>query len=239
MEFIKINYTGKVKDGKVFDTTYAEKAKKHEIFEDSRAYQPLSVAVGEKQVIEGLDEALEGMNVGDKKTVEIGPEKGYGRKKTDMVRLVPIKHFKREGFTPIPGMPVEIDNMRGRVQTVSGGRVRVDFNHELAGKTLVFEIEVVEKAKNDTEKIGYLLERNFAGIEGFKTDIKAKKLGIELPEQAFRDRQLMVRKASMAAEAFKLLGMESVRFVEDWVNPKNEKKTESASSKTKKKQAVD
>ncbi len=236
MNFIKINYTGTVKDGKVFDTTDADMAKKEEIFDESRAYSPLSVAVGEGQVIKGLDAELAGMKVGDKKKVEINPQDAYGDRTSEKVKLVPIKHFKKEGINPIPGMPVEIDNMRGKVQTVSGGRVRVDFNHELAGKTLIFDVTVVEKAKDDKEKVGYLLERNFAGIDGVVVDLKAKNLELALPKEAFHDRQLMVRKASFSAEAFRFLDLAHVKFTETWESPKvDESKADKKSSKAKSK----
>jgi FKBP-type peptidyl-prolyl cis-trans isomerase 2 len=234
MDFIKINYTGRVKDGQVFDTTDAEIAKKEKIFDQNRVYKPFSVAVGEGQVIKGLDEALDGVKVGDKKSVTIAPEKAYGQKSPNMVKLVPVKAFREQKMNPIPGMPVEIDGMRGKVQTVSGGRVRVDFNHELAGKTLVFDVEVIDKAKSDEDKINYLIERNFEGTEGFDTKLEGKKLTLKLPKKSLHDRNLLVRKASLSAEAFKYLGLTEVNYHETWENPKtDEKKEEKAEKKNK------
>jgi FKBP-type peptidyl-prolyl cis-trans isomerase 2 len=224
MEFIKISYTGKVKDGQIFDTTDEESAKKENIYSNERVYKPLSVAVGESQVIAGLDEALKDMKVGDKKTVTIAPEKGYGQKSPAMVKLVPVKVFRQQGMNPVPGMPVEIDHMRGKVQTVAGGRVRVDFNHELAGKTLVFDVEVVDRAKSDEDKVQYLIERNFEASDGFDTKLAGKKLTLKLPKKAFHDRNLLARKASMSAEAFKFLNLSDVTFEETWENPKTEEK---------------
>lgn len=234
MDFIKINYTGRVKDGVVFDTTLEETAKKEGIDRKDRVYKPLSVAVGEGQVIPGLDEALAGMKVGEKKTVTVEPGKGYGEKSASRIKLVPVKVFRQEGMNPMPGMPVEIDGMRGRVQTVSGGRVRVDFNHELAGKTLVFDVEVVEKAKSDEDKVKCLVERNFESAEGFDVKLAGKKLTLTLPKKAFHDRNLMVRKASLSAEAFKNLELQAVTYEETWENPKAEGKKDAAEEKKKK-----
>lgn len=226
MDFIKINYTGRVKDAGVFDTTLEDVAKKENISDSRRVYKPLSVAVGEGQVIKGLDEALAGMKVGDKKTVTVEPERGYGARSPALVKLVPVKYFRQQKLNPIPGLPVEVDGMRGKVQTVAGGRVRVDFNHELAGRTLVFDVEVVEKAGSDTEKVSCLLERNFESAEGFDSELAARKLTLKLPRKAFHDRNLLVRKASLAAEAFKFLGLSEVTFQETWENPKKEEKPE-------------
>jgi FKBP-type peptidyl-prolyl cis-trans isomerase 2 len=224
MDFVKINYTGALEDGKVFDTTDAERAKKEGIYEDKRVYKPLTVAVGEEQVIKALDEALAGMAVGEKKTVTCSPEQAYGRRDTSMIRLIPVKFFKQEKLNPIPGMPVEIDGMRGRVQTVSGGRVRVDFNHELAGKTLVFDLEVVEKAEKDEDKIKYLIERSFEDSQDFNIKLEGKKLEVTLPKKAFHDRNLLVRKATLSADAFKNLGLKEITYIETWENPKEEEK---------------
>ncbi|MFH1055926.1 MAG: peptidylprolyl isomerase [Candidatus Altiarchaeota archaeon] len=235
MDFIKINYTGRIKDGKVFDTTLPETAKKENIHDSRRVYKPLSVAVGEKQVIEGLDEALAGMKVGDKKTVTVEPEKGYGQKDSSLVKLVPIKFFKQQKINPMPGLPVEIDNMRGRVQTVSGGRVRVDFNSDLSGKTLVFDVEVVAKAQSEDDKVDFLIEHNFESIEGFQHKAEGKSLTITLPKKAFHDRNLLVRKASFTAEAFKYLHASEVTFQETWENPKVQKKKEEEKPEKKKK----
>ena len=234
MDFIKINYTGRVKDGRVFDTTLEETAKKEGIDRKDRVYKPLSIAVGEGQVIPGLDEALAGMKVGEKKSVTVEPDKGYGQKSASMIKLVPVKVFRQEGMNPMPGMPVEIDGRHGRVQTVSGGRVRVDFNHELAGKTLVFDLEVVEKAKSDEDKVKCLIERNFESAEGFDVRLDGKKLTLTLPKKAFHDRNLMVRKASLSAEAFKNLGLQAVTYEETWENPKSEGKDEKKEEKKKK-----
>ncbi|MBU0762624.1 MAG: peptidylprolyl isomerase [Candidatus Altiarchaeota archaeon] len=235
MDFVKINYTGKLEDGKVFDTTDPELAKKEGIFDEKRVYKPLTVAVGEGQVIKALDEALKSMNVGEKKTVTCDPEGAYGRREASMIRLIPVKYFKQQKMNPFPGLPVEIDGMRGRVQTVSGGRVRVDFNHELAGKTLVFDIEVVEKAQKDEDKIKYLLERSFEGSEGVEIKLAGKKLELVLPTKAFHDRNILVRKATFSAEAFKNLGLTEITYTETWENPKKEKKEDKKEETTEEK----
>jgi FKBP-type peptidyl-prolyl cis-trans isomerase 2 len=226
MDFIKINYTGRIKDGQVFDTTDVDIAKKEKIFDSRRVYKTLTVAVGQQQVIKGLDEALAAMKVGEKKTLTIEPADAYGQKNPALVKLVPIKFFKQQNINPMPGLPVEIDNMRGRVQTVAGGRVRVDFNSDLAGKTLVFDVEVVEAAKDDAEKLKYLIERNFEDLEGFDVKIAGKKATVTLPKDAFHDRNILIRKASFTAEAFNLLELSEVTLEEKWVSPKVEAKKE-------------
>jgi len=227
MDFIKISYTGRIKDGGIFDTTDKSIAETEGIFNKERVYSPLSIVVGGGQVVKGLDEGLKDVKVGQEKKIEVKPEDGYGARNAAMVRLVPMKFFKQQRITPMPGMPVEIDNMPGRVQTVAGGRVRVDFNHELAGKTLVFDVKVDEKAKNDQDKVLFLVDKSFEGSEGFDAKLTGKKLKISVPESAQRDRNLLIRKASLTADCFKHLKIAEVTFEETWKNPEAaEKKAE-------------
>jgi len=226
MAFIKINYTGRIKDGQVFDSSVEETAKKEGVFDEKRTYAPMPVVVGEGQVIAGLDEALKNLKEGDKKKVEIPPEKGYGKREPSLVRLIPMKVFKQQKINPIPGMPVELDGRSARVQTVAGGRVRVDFNHDLAGKILIYDVEVVSEAKTESEKVNFLLERNFGTSENFNIQTAKKALTITLPEKVHRDRSALVMKASFAAEAFKLLNLAEVDYKEVWKSPKKEEKKE-------------
>ncbi|MFH1125927.1 MAG: FKBP-type peptidyl-prolyl cis-trans isomerase [Candidatus Altiarchaeota archaeon] len=226
MDFVKIGYTASVKEGRVFDTTDAETARKEKIFDSKRVYKPLPVIVGEGQVVKGLDEALKGMNPGEERTLELSPEKAFGARDSALIRLVPIKFFKQQGINPIPGMPVELDGRMARIQTVAGGRVRVDFNHDLAGKTVTYKVEVVSKAGSNDDKIRFLIERSFNESDGFKVNLSDKKLTVELPETAARDRNIVVRKASLSAELFKYLELSEVTYTENWKNPKAEKNKE-------------
>ncbi len=218
--FVKISYTGKLKEGRVFDTTDEAVAKKEGMHDPKKIYSPISVIVGEGQVIAGLDKALKNMNAGQKKTLEIPPEEGYGKRDPARVELIPMRFFKQQNMRAIPGMPVEIDGRHGRIQTVAGGRVRVDFNSPLAGQTIVFDVNVESEAKTDKEKIDYLVERSFNDAKEFdvKTDAK-KNASITLPRAAFQDRNILMRKASLAAELFRFMNIETVTFTENWENP--------------------
>jgi len=226
MDFATIEYTASVKDGRTFDTTDANTAQKEKIFDSKRVYRPLPVVVGEGNVVKGVDEALKDMKVGEEKTLELAPEKAFGQRDANLIRLVPMKVFKQQGLNPIPGMPVELDGRMARIQTVAGGRVRVDFNHELAGKNVVYKVKVVSKAETENGKVKFLVERSFNDSEDFKINLSGKKLILELPEKASRDRNIMFRKASLSAELFKYLELNEVVYTESWKNPKAEKKSE-------------
>lgn len=227
-KFVKISYTIKVKDtGKVFDTTSEKIAKDEGIFNKERRYKPLPIVLGEGHVIKGLEEILDRMKLGDKKTVEIPPEKAFGKRDPNLVRLVSRGMFKKHNITPIPGMVIELDGRPARIQTVAGGRVRVDFNSELAGKTVVYDVKVEGIAKTNEEKVRYLTERNFTSpSENFGIKLKEKTLTVNLPESAFKDRNALARKASFVGEVFKYLDFGEVVFEEHWVKKKKERKAD-------------
>ena len=169
--FVRINYKGKIKEtGEVFDEG-----------------KNIPIVVGEGFVIKGLDEEIEKMNVGEKKVVEIPPEKGFGERSEKLVKLLPLSEFRKNNMAPYPGMVIKADNFYGRVLSVSSGRVKVDFNHPLAGKVLQYEVEVTEEIISPEEKAKALFEF-FTGVKEAEVKVTKEKAEIKtksrIPEQA-------------------------------------------------------
>jgi FKBP-type peptidyl-prolyl cis-trans isomerase SlyD len=160
-DFVRIEYIGRLESGEIFDLTNAELAKKEKIFNQRAKYGPAPVIVGAGFLVPGLDKLLLEMKVGEKREAVIKPEEGFGQRNAALVRTVPAKLFKQ---LPMPGQLVDFGNMRGRVQSVSAGRIRVDFNHPLAGKTLKYEIDVKELIEGPKQQIEAVLE--FFGVKG-------------------------------------------------------------------------
>jgi len=146
---VTIEYVGRFEDGSVFDTSRHEVAVEHGLDEaqesDADDYSPLSFTVGEGDIIEGLEEAVVGMSEGDEETVTVPPEKAYGEFNEEWVREYDAATFEgMVGADPEVGMHVHAENgLHGDVTAVKDDTVEVDFNHELADTTLVFEIEVL------------------------------------------------------------------------------------------------
>jgi FKBP-type peptidyl-prolyl cis-trans isomerase 2 len=221
-DFVRINYVGKIKEsGRVFDTTLEDVAKKNNIYDEKIAFKPAPIVVGANHVIPGVDEALVGMEVGEKKKVVIPPEKGYGLRDPKLVKVVPVKDFRRQGLRPVPGMRIEADGRVGRVQSVSGGRVRVDFNYELAGKVLEYEVSVEEKLNKVEEKIRLLLELHlpYAKPEDHEVKVKNKRVTITLGDMARLRKDSLLGKHYVARDIFRFLDMEEVVFEEVFTKP--------------------
>lgn len=192
-DFIRLSYSGKIKEtSQEFDSG------------DS------AVVVGAKFVLPGIDETLEQMQVGEKKTVEVTPEKGFGRREQKYIRLVPVSQFRKNNMDPYPGMIVSTDNMHGRVLSVNSGRVRVDFNHPLAGKMLVYDLEIKTKIDDSKEKISALVEF-YAKIPSDKitVDIKENEAEIIVPPVISP-----VYKKKIADDVRTYVGLEKVKFSE-------------------------
>lgn len=222
-DFVRIDYVGKIKEsGKVFDTTLKKIAKEHGIYDEKFKFKPAPIVVGAGHVIKGLDEALVGMEVGEKKIVEIPPEKAYGERNPNLVKVLPLKEFKRRGITPIPGMRVEIDGKIGKIQSVGGGRVRVDFNYELAGKVLEYEVTVREKINKTEEKVRLLLEFHMPYAKPNDHDIKIKdgKVEITLADVTKIKSESMLAKHMIAKDIFKFIeGINEIEFKEIFKKP--------------------
>ena len=95
-DFVRINFTGRVKEtGEVFDTTYESVAKEHGLYDPKMSFRQRPVIIGARHVISGVDKALEGAEVGEKKVVVVPPEDGFGQRDPSKVRVVPLREFKK------------------------------------------------------------------------------------------------------------------------------------------------
>jgi len=181
-DFIELDYTGKLVDGTVFDTTLESVAKENGIEAPNFKYSPLVICVGEKQLLPGLDEALNGKEIGKDFTVTLLPEKAFGKRDVKNVKIVPMSTFKEHKLNPQPGLEVDVDGQRGIVRSIAGGRIIVNFNHPLAGKEVVYQVKVNRIIIDKAEQIKFFLNSTMRmPIEQIKVDVKENKATVELP----------------------------------------------------------
>jgi peptidylprolyl isomerase len=132
-----VHYTGRLEDGQVFDS--------------SEGGDPLSFTVGAGQVISGFDKGVEGMQVGDKKTIVIEADDAYGERSEDLVQSIPRASISLD-IVPEVGMSLMMTLPDGNqipvaITEVTDEYIKLDANHPLAGKKLLFDVELVKKAK--------------------------------------------------------------------------------------------
>ncbi|HIP16877.1 MAG TPA: peptidylprolyl isomerase [Methanothermococcus okinawensis] len=146
---VTVDYIGKLKDGEVFDTSMENIAKEENIYTPERSYEPLKFTVGERQLIEGFEEAVIGKEVGDEITVEIPAEKAYGQRDDKLIQSVPKGAFEGADFEPEEGMIILAGGVPATIIEVNEKEVILDFNHQLAGEDLVFTIKILDVEKEE------------------------------------------------------------------------------------------
>ncbi len=146
-DLVRISYVGKLKNGEVFDTSIEEVAKENNIYVPEREYAPISIIAGIGQVIEGLDKALLGMKIGEEKKITIPPEEAYGEVIPELIQKIPLQIFRDNNLEPKEGMHITTNHGIAKVISVNEEEVELDFNHPLAGKTLIFEVKVEDIVK--------------------------------------------------------------------------------------------
>ncbi len=223
------NYTARVKDtGEGIESTVEDEAKKLKIYEESRRYEPRLVAVGEGWLIAGLDAEVAKLSVGDRKEIELPPEKAFGARDPTQLRMIPLRKFGEREHELSVGDSVEIDNRVGVVRFVGSGRAQVDFNHRLAGKSIVYDFQVLRTVDTDEDKARAIVDRRLAG-EGSRATLELANgaLTVTIPEDLFLVEGLQIIKRGIANDAFKFVpSLATLTFVEKFTNPKPEQKKE-------------
>ena len=147
-----MDFVAKTDQGEIFDLTKEDVAKKNNIYNEKIEYKPIALIIGEGTTMPGLEEGLLKMKEGEQKEVKIAPEKGFGNRDAKLIKIVPEK-MSQGKIQPAPGLIVDFSGQKGRIQSSRGGRVRIDFNHPLAGKTLIYDIKITKNVTDNKEKI--------------------------------------------------------------------------------------
>jgi len=229
-DFILIDYTAKVKEtNEVFDTTSEETAKKEHLHKEGEVYEPKLVVIGEGWMLKALDESFMTMEPGKAATVEISPDKAFGPRDPEKVKRVPLKQLTAKGINPALGMRVEHGGKNATIRAIGAGRVLLDFNPPLAGKTLVYEVTVQKKLETNEEKIAALIHRRIPVAEAakFKLAIEENTLTVEMPEETFYVEGVQVAKRGIATDVQKFFpDIAAIKFVETFkAEPKPETKS--------------
>jgi len=160
-DFIELEFTGRVKEGNIFDSNIKEDLQKAEL---NTPAKPFIFAIEEEMFLKSIDEYLIGKETGKDYEIELNPEKAFGKRNPQMVKMVPLKIFKQQQQPPYPGMTFNFDGQIGKIISVSGGRILIDFNNPLAGKTVLYlfkdkfkellelDVEVKPEAKKEEKK---------------------------------------------------------------------------------------
>ncbi|MFX0013478.1 MAG: FKBP-type peptidyl-prolyl cis-trans isomerase [Promethearchaeota archaeon] len=219
-DWVKIDYTGRLRENsKVFDTTLEDVARAERIFDEKRKYEPFLCRIGdEKFLIPGLAKNLVGLELNSPQTFDIASEDAYGERDSKKIEMVPTKRLRKANLEPRVGNRVQLAGRSGTIIFVGGGRSRIDFNHPLAGKDLIFDVTVVEHLEDEDQIRKEIVSRRFPGINIDEITIEVSKdpdtISITLPNYLIFMEGLAIAKYSLAMDLRDFLDFKIVKFID-------------------------
>ncbi len=141
-DFIEIEFTGRVKNGEIFDSNIKEDLEKlHSGHSHALETKPFVLCLGEQMFLKSIEDFLIGKDIG-KYEIELSPEKAFGRREPKLIMRIPMKIFREQKINPVQGEVFNFDGKPAKILAVSGGRVMADFNSPLAGKEVIYQLRV-------------------------------------------------------------------------------------------------
>lgn len=223
-KLIRLSYKAYLADAdeRLYDTTDAEAAKEAGIYNEKYNYAPMPYIVGSKTLFPDLEAAIESAEIGKEVEVVIPCEKAAGPKNPKLIELYPVKDFLKQEINPYPGLPVSFGNRNGIVISVGAGRVKVDFNNQLAGHDLMYRFTVVEEVADPVEKAKAILEIAFGSSDGFEFEVSDDKVVVTEAEICKFHQNWAVAKYKVVTDLRAAFGVDRVDFVQVWDAGKKE-----------------
>ncbi|MFO7991657.1 MAG: FKBP-type peptidyl-prolyl cis-trans isomerase [Thermoplasmata archaeon] len=205
----------------IFNTTDEEKAKEHEIYDEDGFYGPRPVIIGSGELMEGFENSLKEAEIGEENTVEVPPDEGVGQRDMEKMELYSMRELQRKDIDPVVGNEVQIDNRRGTIIRVTSGRVRVDFNHPLAGKTLRYDYKITEKPEEMEDKVEFILLKDYRDAD-FEVNVDGENIEVKLPDECKYDQGWFIAKYRVVGDLRKHLEAKVIRFIEEYEEKEEE-----------------
>jgi peptidylprolyl isomerase len=192
-------------------------------------------------MLKSVDESFENMKLNKPQQVEVPPDKAFGPRDPEKIKRVPLKQLlAKDIHNPTIGMRIDYNGKMATIRSIGAGRVLLDFNPPLAGKTLIYDVTVDKKLSADQEKVTALIHRRIPLVdtEKFKFTIQKKNLSIDMPEDSFYIEGVQIAKRGIAMDLQKFLPeLAEIKFVESFKSPeKPEAATPKKEEETKEKQ---
>ncbi|MFQ5976855.1 MAG: peptidylprolyl isomerase [Candidatus Heimdallarchaeota archaeon] len=233
-DFILVDYVGRRKDNnELFDVTLEDLAREEGVWREDVAYRPELCIVGQNFLVQGLEKAMIGMEIGKTATIEVQPEEAFGKRDPKLIERIPARALIEETKArPEVGKRVSYKGKVGRIVSAAQGRCRVDFNHPLAGKELVFDVTIHDRIETMEDKLKTLVSRRIpqVPIDEFKLefDEEAKEAKIDIPFRLLGAERLDYALLGLAADIWRQLGFETIQTTQtfDFKPKETEEETE-------------
>lgn len=215
-DIVLVDFEAWTDEENLFDTTRREVADEAgwDVGEDELV--PMPVLLGSGRIVPGFEEALIEASIGEDQEVDVPPTKAFGLHDSDRVRTFPRRDFEKQDIEPQPGTRIEINGESGLVVQATASRVRVDFNHPFAGRTLSYDFRVLEKVTEPEEKVSALIGLDYDAekTRGFDVSIEDDVAIVEVSEEASFDPQWFLAKHQLGHDVFEHTSLDGLRFVD-------------------------
>ena len=227
-KLIRLTYKAYLADAdeRLYDTTDAEAAKEAGIYNEKVDYKPLVHLCGNNTLFPDLEAAIDSAEIGKETTITIPCEKAAGARNPKLIELHPVKEFYKREINPYPGMTVTLGNKTGVIMSVAAGRVKVDFNNQLAGHDLKYVFTVTEEITDEKAKAMAIIELNVGSTEGFEVAVESDKVVVTEAEFCKFSQDWPIAKYKVVTDLRASFGIDRVEFVQVWDISKKEEKTE-------------
>ena len=234
----------------LFDTTNEEVAKEADMHEEKAVYKPRPFVAGVEGMHKGLGEALLEAEVDKEYNIEITPEQAFGERdaklvevhsKAEIMRLPEYRKEKgKDPKEPAPGQEINLKGKMGRITMVTAGRIRVDFNHRLAGRTLKYKYKITSVAKTPEEKVKAILSIHYGREDDFGLEIDDKTAKLVLADLCKYDAYWHQVKIRVVSDLREYAGIDTIQFIEEYMKrkPVEEETVEVEEDKAEEKEQV-
>lgn len=219
---IKIDYVALIDDEEngeqiAFDTTIKDIAIENAIYDEKKAYEPMLLVLGYEWFPKKVEEGLVGAEPNQDIEIKISAEDAFGLRDPSRIKLVARREFQKMQVNPQKGEWVKVGKKLGRVLSVSAGRVRVDFNHKLAGKNLIYKITIKQILVSHEDRIQAIIGRRLPGADlaDAVIDVNGDTVTIALPKRVTYFEYIQFAKQAIAIDIKNIVAeFKYVRFTE-------------------------
>jgi len=181
-DFIEIEFTGKISStNEIFDTNIKADVPKTNDQKSKTNPKPFILSVGHKMLPSGFDADIEGKETNKQYTLDLKPENAFGKRNSQLVRMIPTKHFHQQKIDPQRGMQLSLDGQLVKILSSDRGRTLVDFNNPLAGKEVTYNYKINKIITDQKEKINAL--QDFLFRKQFDFSVNNKTITFKIEKQ--------------------------------------------------------
>jgi len=222
-DFVELDYTLRTTDDdEVIDTTHESVAEEAGIAdEENRDFTPRTIIIGDGHVFESVDDSLRGSEVGDGDSVIITPEEGFGEYDPEEVRTVSAEKIPEDDR--YPGATVQIDRQQGHIETIIGGRARVNFNHPLAGEELEYDYEIASVVDDREQQAEGILGMHLQEVPDLwiQTDEVEEEVTVE-PDEDDEDAEPTTETQTVEKETLYIEATQQLTMNQQWMMGKTQ-----------------